>query len=56
MRIGPLQPAATHTTALATPTHTSAITPMEVPHAPGGNLPCVHGLVARPSCNHRWCH
>ncbi|MCC5090438.1 type III secretion system effector avirulence protein AvrBs2 [Xanthomonas campestris] len=44
MRIGPLQPAATHTTALATPTHTSAITPMEVPHAPGGNLP----LRARP--------
>lgn len=44
MRIAPLQPAATPTTALATPAHTSAITPMEVPHAPGGNPP----LRARP--------
>ncbi|SMQ93654.1 type III secretion system effector avirulence protein AvrBs2 [Xanthomonas fragariae] len=44
MRIAPLQPAATPTTALATPTHTGAITPMEVPHVPGGNPP----LRARP--------
>ncbi|CAD7374100.1 type III secretion system effector avirulence protein AvrBs2 [Xanthomonas arboricola] len=44
MRIAPLQPAATPTTALATPTHTSAITPMEVPHPPSGNPP----LRARP--------
>ncbi|OAX87761.1 avirulence protein [Xanthomonas nasturtii] len=44
MRLAPLQPASTHTTALATPTHTSAITPMEVPHVPGGDPP----LRARP--------
>ncbi|MCC4621792.1 avirulence protein [Xanthomonas cassavae CFBP 4642] len=39
MRIAPSQPAALLTTALATPTHTSPITPMEVPHVPGGNPP-----------------
>lgn len=44
MRIALLQPAATPTTALATPAHTSAITPMEVPQPPGGNPP----LRARP--------
>lgn len=44
MRIAHVQPAATHITAPATPTNTSAITPMEVPHAPGSNPP----LRARP--------
>ncbi|MFA0922280.1 type III secretion system effector avirulence protein AvrBs2 [Xanthomonas fragariae] len=44
MRIGPPQLSAAHTTALATPTHTSASMPMEVPHVPGGDQP----LRARP--------
>ncbi|MBV6889134.1 avirulence protein [Xanthomonas campestris pv. spermacoces] len=39
MRIGPLQPSIAHTAAPALPTHTSAISPTQVPHMPGNTSP-----------------
>ncbi|AZR21071.1 type III secretion system effector avirulence protein AvrBs2 [Xanthomonas vasicola] len=39
MRIGPLQPSVAHTAALEIPTHTSASTPMQVPHMQGDTPP-----------------
>lgn len=35
MRIGPLQPSVAHTAAPALPTHTSVVSPTQVPHMPG---------------------
>ncbi|MCC8533874.1 type III secretion system effector avirulence protein AvrBs2 [Xanthomonas phaseoli] len=39
MRIGPLQPSVAHTAAPALPTHTTAISPTQVPHMPGNTPP-----------------